>query len=442
MAATLEPPVAPPPSSAAQVGSAVPSSKGVIHVTQSGMSSTPPDLTKPALESKSAPIPARDQMQQRLATKIKPETRVEPKLEKPLEQVPKPEAEVAKEVPASEDELETAETATSETAKPGEAPVDKKKVNPWKLVDEHKAARAKTEAEVLELKKLIPNEAVRKQEVAELEAARKELKEYQDEIRYVNYAKSPEFKEKYQKPYEQAWAKAMSELKEITVEDVNGDQRAVTATDMLELVNAPLGKAREMAETMFGSSANDVMIHRKEIKNLFEAQASALEEARTKGAEREKSMQEQTRSQTEAIHRQIADHWEKAKSAALEDENIGRFLKPIEGNQDHNHRLVKATELVERALKESPLDPRLQPEERASIVKRHAALRNRAVAYGPLLHENKTLTARISELESKLKQYEASTPSTAGGQPANGSEAAPGSRDGMMQRLQKLAKPQ
>lgn len=438
------PAIAEPPAKPAQVGSVAPSGTGVIHVTPSGMSMTPPEPVKPAAAPTPDPKPAskptaRDGMADRLAQKIKPGTGIDTTPEKPLAENPKPVAEPKPETVEGE-EPEVAETPVVEAAKPGEAPVDKKKVNPWKLVDEHKAGRAKAEQELVELKKLVPNEAVRKQELAELEAARKELKEYQDEIRYVNYAKSPEFKEKYQKPYEQAWAKAMSELKEITVEDVNGDQRQVTANDMLELVNAPLGRARELADTMFGSFANDVMGHRKEIKNLFEAQASALEEARTKGEEREKSFAEQNKSQTEAIHRQIADHWEKAKASALEDENIGRFLKPIEGNQDHNHRLAKATELVERALKENPLDFKLQPEERVSIVKRHAALRNRAIAYGPLLHDNKTKDARIAELETKLKQYESSTPGTAGGQPAVVAPIPGNSRSGMEQRLAQLAK--
>ncbi len=439
MAAPAAPPPAAPAKPAApagNVGSVTPSSKGEIHVTTAGMSNqTPVEQPKPAAPAQPS---AKDKMFERMGAKIKPGTGVDPFPEKPtVPDAPKPDL-------PRKSEIETAEVVDDQPeppdpkAKTGDA--KDKKVNPWKLVDEHKTARAKLETELVELKKLVPNEAARKKEVAELEQYRKRAQELEDEIRFVNYEKSPEFQDKYQKPYKEAWTKAMNELRELTIEQEDGTHRQVSPNDLLRLVNAPLGQAREMAETMFGAFANDVMVHRKEIKNLFDKQSSALEEARTKGAERERTMLESYQNMTQTMQKTVSGHWQKAQEAALADANIGKYLKPIEGNEEHNTRLTKAQELIDQAFKENPLDPRLTEEQREAIVKRHAALRNRAIAYGPLMNENKTLQARVSELEEKLKQYQGSTPETTGTQPRNGDTTPANPRDAMWGRLGKLAK--
>ncbi len=436
-------PAAPPPAAPAapakpaapapNVGSVTPSSKGEIHVTTAGMSNA---VKVPDTSDTKIPVgpTAKEKMFEKLGARIKPGTGIDQFPEKPtVPDAPKPDL-------PRKSEIETAEVPDDQPEPPDpKAKTGEKKVNPWKLVDEHKTARARLETELVELKKLVPNEAARKKEVAELEAYRKRAQELEDEIRFVNYEKSPEFQEKYQKPYKEAWTKAMNELRELTIED-HGTERQVSPNDLLKLVNAPLGQAREMAEAMFGDFANDVMVHRKEIKNLFDKQSSALEEARTKGAERERTMLESYQNMTQTMQKTVSGHWQKAQEAALADANIGKYLKPIEGNEEHNTRLTKAQELIDQAFKENPLDPRLTEEQREAIVKRHAALRNRAIAYGPLMNENKTLQARVSELEEKLKQYQGSTPETTGTQPRNGDTTPANSRDAMWGRLGKLAK--
>lgn len=322
----------------------------------------------------------------------------------------------------------------------GNAP--KPKVNPWKLLDEHKAARAKAESEIAELKKLVPNEAARKQEIAELEQLRARAKELEDEIRYVNYEKSPEFKEKYDEPYKKSWSKAMHELAEISIEDPDtGQTRQFTANEMLKLVNMPLAEARKVADELYGSLANDVMTHRKEIKNLFEARATALEEARTKGAEREQKTLEQVKAANETITKQITETYTKANESITKDEKYGAYFTPIEGDQDGNQRLAKGFELVDRAFQENPMDPRLTPEQRESIVKRHAAVRNRAAAFGRLVFQNQQAKTRIAELEAELAQFKGSEPTATGTTPPNTTPAPMSAREQMEAALAKLVKP-
>jgi len=198
----------------------------------------------------------------------------------------------------------------------GEAPIDKKKVNPWKLVDEYKKKLADTEKNLLETKNSVVPDQERKTITERLTKAETRAKELEDHIRFVDYSKSEEFKTKYQDPYDKAWLRATSELKEINVTDPGSETpRAATPQDLLQLVNLPLGQARELANALFGDFADDVMAHRKEIRNLFEAQSTALEDAKKNGAERTKKQQEDWNNAQKDITNFVADTWKKANEA-------------------------------------------------------------------------------------------------------------------------------
>src|SRR6185436_4511251 len=130
--------------------------------------------------------------------------------------------------------------------------------------------------------------------------------------------KSSEFKEKYDEPYKKSWAKAMHELAEITVEDPNtGQTRQFSANELLRLVNMPMAEARKVADELYGNLASDVMTHRKEIKNLFESRAAALEEARTKGEERQQKQSKEYQSALEGLQKQVTDIWTKANDVVI-----------------------------------------------------------------------------------------------------------------------------
>ncbi len=425
-----------------QTGSAVPSSAGEIHVTSAGMStvpvSTPAKPAKPVVPTApakpaEAPKPtARESMEAKLGERIKPGTGQDLTPEKPLGKV------------GVEGEEDTEEMSTmvdktkGEPVKPGDP---KAKVNPWKLIDEHKTRASKLESEVAELKKLVPNAEARKQEMDELDKVRTRAKELEDEIRYVNYEKSAEFKEKFDEPYRKSWEKAMGELSELTVEDQDtGTTRNFTANEMLKLVNLPLSEARRVADDLYGPLASDVMQHRKEIKNMFEARSNALLEAKTKGEERQKAQMDQTRKTYETIGKSIAETWNKVNESIPKDEKYGAYFSPVEGDQDGNQRLAKGYELADRAFKENPLDPKLSPEDRELIVKRRAVARHRIAAFGRMVHRDQLKTARIAELEAELAQFKGSEPSTGAASPGPASAPALGARQAMEEHLGKLIK--
>lgn len=331
--------------------------------------------------------------------------------------------------------------AAAATDKDGKKP----KVNPWKLAKEHEARAAAAEAKLLETEKRAVPEAKWKEKEAALEAANARLTELEEEIRYVNYQKSGEFNEKYQKPYQAAWNRAMGELGDLTIQEHNedgdaiGEARAVTPGDILDLVNMPLGKAMEAAKARFGDLAQEVMAHRKEIRKLADEQGMALESARKTGADREKEMTSKQQKEFGEVSDTIKSHWSKANEEVTADPKLGKHFTPIDGDQEGNQRLAKGYEMADRAFSENPTAPGLTADQRAAIVRRHAAVRNRSAAFGRLVYENGQKDAKIVEMQKLIDEYKGSEPNRDGSKPRT-EPIKRSAKEGMFDELRKLAK--
>lgn len=357
-----------------------------------------------------------------------------------MEPEPKPAA-TAKESPPS-GESATPPAAETDTT-PGEAPPapeKKGKVSPWKLVDEYKGRAAALEKELAEAKKAVVDPKEKEELTSKLTAAEKRRQELEEEIKYVNYSKSQEFKDKYQKPYEDAWSKAMADLGELTVADETGTERPIAPQDMLALVNMTLKEAKAKAMEMFGDFADDVMAHRKEIRNLFDAQNKALEEARKSAGTRDEQRQRELAEFRQQTRKQIQEVWAEANKQALADEKYSQYFKPIEGDEEGNNRLKRGYELADKAFSAPNLeDPRLKPEQRAEIIKLHAAIRNRSAAFGRTLYQLEKSQAEIAALKAEIAKYKKAEP----GQGEGSRETAPAhsasARDSIMAGLRKYA---
>lgn len=321
------------------------------------------------------------------------------------------------------------EETTPEKPPEGEQPTKPtkpdKRPSPWRLVDQYKAKTAELEKQLIEAKaNALPEGEVKtiKERAEKAEARARELESH---IKFVDYTKSAEFKSKYQEPYEKAWMTAMKELGEIQVIENpdTGEGRPVQPQDLLQLVNLPLGQARAAAREMFGDFADDVMAHRKTIRQLFDSQQTALEEARKSGEEHFKQQTEAVRAAQEKLSAQTKVAWAKANEAAINDEKYGKFFKPVEGDEQGNQRLAKGFELADRAFSENPFQPNLTEEQRMSIIKRHAAVRNRCAAFGRLTYQLEEARKMVARLEKELESYKRSEPG-AGAPRATGSSAA------------------
>lgn len=427
-------PAAPPPSASA--------------ASAPGSTAPPEGVNVSALAAKATPAPKSTQMQRSLdslrataspGAKGKPKAATPsvaaPGSDRPVEppkdviEPPATTEEPPEGKPASEDEPK--ETPKTEEPPPDkkEAPKDakpdgKNKQSVGRFIDSLKTTVKNLETENSSLKARLTSMGDMDAVARRMEAAEKRASELESEIKFVNYAKSQEFVEKYQKPYEGAWGKAVSEVSQLNIALEDGSTRKATANDLLNLANAPLDQLDDAAERMFGKSAARVIRHVEKIRELSEAQTQALEEARKTGSEREKQMGESQKRIAETL----GTLWERTLA---EDSKKLDFLKPKDGDDDWNGALDKSTKFVEDAWKANPADPNLTPEQRAEVIRRHAALRNRAVGFSMLKVENKRLADKLAAVQKELDGIKGSAPTNGNGRPASG---APGTAGNPMDR--------
>jgi FtsZ-binding cell division protein ZapB len=301
------------------------------------------------------------------------------------------------------------------------------KPSPWKMVDHWKGQYAILQKEVAELRTKAPE--LPKDVVEKLTSMEKRNQELEEEIRYVNFQKTPEFTEKYQKPYEEAWTGAITDLKGLSVQTTNSEtgdveQRDITVQDIAGFANMPPEIARKAIRAAFSDplDAAEVRGHVDTIRKLHAIQANALEEARKNGAEREKTRSEQFNRENSAVQQEVSSIWQAVNKEATEKYE---FMRPVEGQEERNAALDKATKFVDETLRANATNPKLTKEERADVVRKHAALRNRAIAYSVLLHEHKALKAKLAERDAALAAYQGSEPGAGEGDGGKGGGVAP-----------------
>ncbi len=186
--------------------------------------------------------------------------------------------------------------------------------------------------------------------------------------------------------------------------------------------------------------ANFVAARAEKIRDLFSAQATALEEAKKQGGEREAKRKQDMQAMFGTVSRQVKETWDKVNESVMQDPKLGEFFKPREGDEDWNESLEKGFEMVKQAYSENAMDPRLTPEQRLSVIKRHAAVRNMAAGWAPLRKENVKLKTKIQSLESDLKQYRQSSPAAGGTSAGPSVPATLRGRAALNAELLKLAK--
>jgi hypothetical protein len=281
--------------------------------------------------------------------------------------------------------------------------------------------------------------AVKKTFEEEISKLKSQNDELEKRIRFVDYAKSAEFRTKYQEPYDKAWADAVKELSEISITDPQtGEVRAASVTDLAEVVNLPLGKARERAEELYGKFADDAMAFRKQIVGLYQAQDGALKDAQENTLKRR---DEFTKLQIDTAST-IKTLWDRANAEFLEKPDLAEFLKIPEADTDNTGRLKKGYELVDRAFSINSADPRLSKETREEAVRMHAAVRTRAAAFGVVRHMLVAERKKSAALEKELAQYRQTIPRPGGSSGPDTTPAQPSKGwDAIRSGLAKIARP-
>lgn len=272
----------------------------------------------------------------------------------------------------------------------------------------------KYEARIKELEEREPQEVEPlRQKLTEIQKRNDEL---ESEIAYVNYSSSKEFKEQYAQPYIDAFQAALSDIKELTVEDADGNDRPATEADLLEIANMDLGDAVKAANAKFGDAAQEVLAHRRVLRELGRKQNKALEEARAKGLERTKQAQEQAK----ASSGKMVQMWKQVNQQL--ETKFPKWFAPEEGDKEGNELLEKGRAMAARMF--SPTEE-TRPKTPEEAVRLHALIYQKAANHDRLALRLKKASARVKELEESLKQYEDSEPQggRAGGTPRGGGGA-------------------
>lgn len=358
--------------------------------------------------------------------------------EEPTVPKPGPKSEAPKPPASQQDGDQKSAPAEAEGVAPAaSATPPKKGVSPWKMVDEYKARAAKAEARILELEKQVVPEEQAKQAQQRIEQMQARMKEMEDDLRFSHAEKYDPEVLKSKQEYDRAFTRAMSELKDVTISD-NGMTRAMTVNDLAELAFMPLGQAQSVAKEVFGDLAPYVMDQRNEIRKLWDARQAQLEDIKKNGVTR---AQQQTEARQKAIQQAnefITKTYEEANREAAEDPQHGHFFKPKEGDTEWNTRLEKGFKLVDDAYAHSASDPKLTIEQRRDVIRKHAAVRNRAAAFGALRWQNDALRKELADLKAELKAFKDTTPK-AGGRAAEPPAARARGMQGLMDDLQKIA---
>lgn len=355
-----------------------------------------------------------------------------PSVEATEEEQPAPDKENADET--TDDETDVAD---QEKELQPDDPKLGKRPSPWKLVEHYKGLNTNLQREIAELRGKTNGE-LPKEHVERLTALQKRNEELEQHMRFVDYSKSNEFVDKYQKPYEEAWTRAVSGLKGLKVQftdPTNSEvvSRDLTPQDIAALANMDPAAARLEIKNRFPEDAAEVRGYVDKIRDMAQAQNHALEEQKTKGGEWQSKQAEQAK----AVHEANSKLWAQFSKEAAEKYE---FLRPVEGDDERNMKLEKSTAFVQKALASKANDPKLTEEQRAQVIKEHVAVRNRAIAYSVLVHENKALKAQLAEKEAALKAFDESAPTDGNGKGKQGTGLGDISIEGVAAMLSKMGR--
>ena len=272
--------------------------------------------------------------------------------------------------------------------------------------------KAKLEERVRELERT--REEGTKAEVAkataelqkQIDDIRKAREEAETELRFANYARSNEYKEKYQVPLQAAYRQAIEDIKGVqVVDEEGGTPRDASVSELQAILDAPsAAKAAQLASEMFGSAAPLVMQHRAEILKLDTARRAALEEYKAKGAEREKAKAEEI----QRTQKEIRARWERSIDATV-SERPSLYARPKEDDLakawDQGDKLVKLA-----FLGEIPPDVDAGDDPSGLALEAQAEVAARVRSFNVMAHRNVALRKEVASLKAALEKMKGSEP--------------------------------
>ena len=238
-----------------------------------------------------------------------------------------------------------------------------------------------------------------------LATLQKERDEMEGSIRSLKQEASPEFKAKYEQPFNDAaeFAKTNIEALEIITDrgdDANGipaTTRAAKWEDFAALYNLPLNKAIAAAKQQFGDGAQTVINHLTELQRLGFQRDRALREEKAKFKENQ-DKEIANRSQEQE---RIANLWREYNRQIADREPT--YFAPDPNDKEASDILAEGFKVVDSVHNKTALTVQQR-------VRLDAEIRNRAAAHPLMVYRLQQAQAKIADLESRLTEMKGSEP--------------------------------
>lgn len=316
-----------------------------------------------------------------------------------------------------------AKPAAAAPAKPAAAPTapvveDFEKLPPKELRDRVKQLRTESQANAEKVKSL---EAKIKEYDAKgidttaltsrLTAIEKERDAAQAELRAAKQEASPEFKEKYEKPFNQYAERAKGKVEQLQVTDpATQEQRAATWADFAAIYGAKEQTAIEQANALFGASASYVLSIREKLKDLDDARMTALDEEKKHFKERSE--------------REVAEQARDRETVGKTWQETNRRLAETNPDYKDDPEDTEAADARKHAL--TVFDTEIKAADRADFIQkkiaRDAHIRQRVGAFAVQKLKLARLEAKNAALQAQVDELKGSAP---GGVRRPGGGAAP-----------------
>jgi len=220
------------------------------------------------------------------------------------------------------------------------------------------------------------------------------------ELAQAAYERSPEFMEKHAAPFRNAYQKARDRISSFKVTDKDGNARQASPDDFDAIMQVGDDmEAAVLSRELFGDTVGPiVMMQREKVQELHQGMQAAIKSAEENFGKSQQEKKVQSEMQTAKLNKL----WKTLNDGAAE--KYPQLFRPVEGDEKGNELLQKGYELVDRVFMDAE---QMNPEE---TIKLHSQVRNRAAAFGRLVHQNRQKDAKIAELEKALEQYKESEP--------------------------------
>jgi hypothetical protein len=315
--------------------------------------------------------------------------------------------------------------------KPGEQPVKVKAATLREELDRTRteAADWKGKYEKLQAESSKPKtDSEKEQLLKDREAWNKRRDELENELKFSNYERSTEYKEKYQQPFLKAYEQGQKLLTTLNFKDPDkvddygavlepGKTRKGSEADWDALMAIQdEDTANKFIAEHFSYNAARVTMQRDKVLEHHTQMKSAIEDFRKQSGVRETQMSElMTKNQKAASER-----WHTAN--ALAAEKYPQFFGTDPADTKGNDLFAYGTRLTDLAFgvldpsEISKLPPGLQakfvngqlPQSEMTLL--HSAVRNRAAAHDRLVYRLNQKDTELTELREKLAGYEQSSP--------------------------------